>query len=201
MYQGYFFLGRPLFRIPLRVHWSIVFLVFLFGGPSSANPIRWAAVVFLVLAHEYGHAVVVRWAGAVPLSIELHGFGGLCRWDGYVTPIGRACIAWGGVWAQSVVFAAALIAGAILEPPDRSPLGQVLMVFVVSNAFMAAFNLIPFPPLDGAEAWKLPWLLAKRGWPRRSAGFLVERVAGPFRRLRLRWRTRRWKGPKGPTLH
>jgi stage IV sporulation protein FB len=199
--HGYFLVGRPLFRIPLRVHWSIVFLIFVLGGPANANPIRWGAVVFLVLAHEYGHAMVVRWAGAVPVSIELHGFGGLCRWEGYVTPIARACIAWGGIWAQSVVFVAALIARAIVEPPDRSPLGQVLAVFLLSNAAMAAFNLIPFPPLDGAEAWKLPWLLARRGWSRVSAGSMVELVARPLRRLRLRWRTRRWRRPKGPTLH
>lgn len=198
MHAGYFLLGRPLFGIPLRVHWSVVFLVLLFGGPANPNPIRYGAMIFLILAHEYGHAIVARWFGAVPFSIELHGFGGLCRWEGHVSAIGRACIASGGVWAQAVIFFAALVVGAIAEPPDRSPLGQLLVVFVVSNAMMAAFNLIPIPPLDGAEAWKLPWLLAKRAWRRAPS---AEAPLGMWRRLKLKWRKRRWNRPKGPTLH
>lgn len=203
MHQGYFYLGRPLLGLPLRVHWSAVFLIFLLSGPANPHPLRWFAVVFLILVHEYGHAVVARWAGAFPLSIHIHGFGGMCHWDGYVTQIGRACIASGGVWAQGIVFVGALIVGAIFEPPDRSPLGQILIVFVVSNALMAALNLVPIPPLDGAEAWKLPWLLAKRAWARQAGPrhSVTGLLLGPWKRLRMRWKTRKWNRPKGPTLH
>ena len=202
MSQGYFYLGRPVLGIPLRVHWSLVFLIFLLGGPANPHPVRWGAVVFLILAHEYGHALVARWTGALPFSIELHGFGGLCRWDGHVSPIGRACIAWGGIWAQAIILISAIVIGAVFEPPETTLLGQILLVFVVSNFIMAALNLIPIPPLDGAEAWMLPWLLARRAWNRRRGTFaILERSRDVLRRLRLRWRTRSWKPPKGPTLH
>lgn len=185
MHQGYFLIGRPLLGIPLRVHWSAAFLVLVLGGPAHPHPIRWLGVVFLILVHEYGHALVARRVGAYPLGIEIHGMGGLCRCAGYTTPIGRACIASGGVWAQGIVLVAAIAIGAIVEPPEGTPLGELLVVLVVSNVVMAVFNLIPIPPLDGAEAWKLPWLLGQQAW----------------RRLRSTWKERSNRRPRGPTLH
>ena len=47
---------------------------------------------------------------------------------------------------------------------------------------LIAINLIPVPPLDGAEAWKLPGPLARhrgtrRGGAQAAAGFAFEREA------------------------
>ena len=106
----------------------------------------------LVVIHELGHAAVVKAVGARPVSIDLTGFGGLCRWDGRVSLISRSAIAWGGVAAQLVLLGAVELGG------PRLPT-EVFWLGTISNAWMIAINLLPIEPLDGAEAWPLPWLL------------------------------------------
>jgi Zn-dependent protease len=65
---------------------------------------------------------------------------------------------------------AVLFAGlASVAPPSGflAPLRDLGIAGVQWNCALGLFNLIPIPPLDGAEAWKLPRLL--RQWHRRRA--------------------------------
>lgn len=66
----------------------------------------------------------------------------------------RICIAWGGVWAQTLVLLA-------LGPVVRAD-SLVASVVVGCNVAMMLVNLIPLVPFDGAEAWVLPLLLGRR---------------------------------------
>lgn len=157
-----------LFRLrgaPVRLHWSAPLGVYAFSG-FRFEPVYLLASLGLVLLHEVGHALVVRAAGGRVVELELNGLGGYCRWQGEVSPIGRAAIAFGGVWAQLALLFAALA----LAPTgvfDGSYPGRVLFwTATVGNVWMVLLNLVPLRPLDGAEAWRLPLLLgraARRG--------------------------------------
>lgn len=150
-------LGR--FRgAPIRVHWTAPLVAVVFGRFAFV-PAFWAAFLGVILIHELGHALVVRWCGARVTSIDLDGAGGLCHWRGEVTPKQSALISWGGVLAQLVAFLVTVLALALFGAPSNPHVAQVADVLTRVNLAIAAFNLIPVGFLDGATAWKLVPLL------------------------------------------
>jgi hypothetical protein len=102
---------------------------------------------------------MVRWCSATVLSIDMDGLGGSCSWEGEVSYIQRALIAWGGVLAQLVLFVAVRIVDATGGWPATLGGFQLLGMLTSMNLYIAAVNLIPFPPLDGWQAWQLVPLL------------------------------------------
>ncbi len=146
--------------VPVRLHWTALLGAFVFTG-FRFDAVSWLTFAGLVLAHELGHALVVKAAGAKATAIELTGYGGVCRWRGDPSPIGRAAIAWGGIWAQLVVLAAVELWLQVGGMPRDYVAYRVIHTLTISNAYMIAFNLLPIPPLDGAEAWRLPILLGR----------------------------------------
>ena len=147
---------------PVRLHWSAPLGAFFFGGFRFA-PGFWLGFVIVILIHELGHAFVVRRARQTVLSVDVHGLGGVCQWVGNASPIERACIAWGGVWGQMALLAVALPLAYLIPTYSIYQL-ELFDALVRGNLYLAALNLLPIPPLDGAEAWKLPKLL----WNRRN---------------------------------
>jgi stage IV sporulation protein FB len=146
-------------KAPIRVHVLTPLGLWLFTGGFHLG--AWLGFFFVILVHEMGHAFVVHRTGGVARSIDVLPIGGVCQWQGNVTPIGRACIAWGGVWAQMVLFALTYVLIAFV-PPESTLAYEVSWSFTTRSAYLMALNLIPFPPLDGAEAWKLfPLLFTK----------------------------------------
>lgn len=150
-----------LWGVPVRIHWSVIVFVLLSGG-FSYRPGAWVATLLLILIHEIGHALVVRSVGARATALDVLGFGGLCWWEGRVTPLGRAAIAWGGIWAQLVVFGVAALYVSLRGYPASTFVADMLHVAVTNNLYLVAFNLLPIQPLDGAEAWALFPLLRRR---------------------------------------
>jgi stage IV sporulation protein FB len=161
-------IARP-FGVPVRIHWSVPVCALLAGVSLSGGlhlaPGAWLAFVLLVLIHEAGHAFIVRRVGARALALDVTGFGGLCWWEGSVTPIQRACIAWGGIWAQLVVLAITVTAVLLLGEPGHWFVKEMVGVAITSNLWLIGINLLPIRPLDGKEAWSLFPLL----WRRRLA--------------------------------
>ena len=145
-------LGR-LAGIDLRLHWSLPFGVLAFTG-IRFEPVSAAMMVALILVHELGHAAVVRLSGAKVVEVTLSGLGGVCHWRGEVSPLGRAAISFGGVWAQLLVFGGGLFFRSELD-------ARVAWVLIESNAWLMAVNLLPIAPLDGSQAWRLPILLGR----------------------------------------
>ncbi|HMR10449.1 MAG TPA: hypothetical protein PKA88_31950, partial [Polyangiaceae bacterium] len=86
----------------LRLHWSLPLGMLVFGGLRVA-PAFWLGFFLLVLIHELGHAFVVKAYGHRVLSVDVTGFGGLCRWSGSASVMERGLIAWNGVLAQAVL--------------------------------------------------------------------------------------------------
>jgi stage IV sporulation protein FB len=151
--RGYLTLGK-LRGIPIRIHWTMPVGALVFGGLRFA-PAFWVGFLVLVLIHELGHAFYVKRYGHRVLSIEVTGFGGLCRWSGAATPYERAAIAWGGVVAQGLLLIVAHAVLLALGPPRALWSAELAHVFTVTNLWLIGLNLLPIPPLDGAEAWPL----------------------------------------------
>jgi stage IV sporulation protein FB len=160
---------------PIRLHWSMPLGAVLFSG-FSFRPVFWLGFVLLVLLHELGHAVVVAHAGARVTAIHLTALGGECHWSGTVSPLQRACIAWGGVWAQALGVVAALLVVAVQGMPMERAGLDLFQVFTFTSAYTAAFNLLPIRPLDGAEAWPLFGILWRRHRARVAARLAATRT-------------------------
>ncbi|HXU80315.1 MAG TPA: hypothetical protein VN914_02890 [Polyangia bacterium] len=158
--SGYLVLGQW-GGAPVRAHWTIPFGAFVFGHLQFV-PGFWLGFFLLILIHELGHAIVVRSQRCRVISIDVHGLGGLCQWSGSATPIGRARIAWGGVQAQLLALLFTLVLVEMFGRPTAFS-AQLVSAFTDTNVILILINLIPVPPLDGAEAWKLPGLLWRRG--------------------------------------
>jgi Zn-dependent protease len=158
--QGYLVIGRW-GGAPVRLHWTLPLGAFVFGQLRIV-PGFWFGFFLLVLIHELGHALVVRRQRCRVLSVEVHGLGGVCRWEGQSSAIGRAKIAWGGVNAQCVALLFTAAALGLLGEPRTPFAAQLVAAFTTTNVWMIAINLIPVPPLDGAEAWKLFPLLRQQ---------------------------------------
>jgi len=166
MNKGYLHLGR--WRgAPIRIHWTTPLGAIVFSGFEIA-PGLWLGFLLLVLIHELGHATVVRLCRQRVVSVDIHGLGGVCRWHGEVTPIRRASIAWGGVWAQMLLLAATLLWKTFAGAPSGVFIADLVRAFVQTNVMLMGLNLMPIAPLDGAEAWALPGLLLGR-WRRARA--------------------------------
>jgi stage IV sporulation protein FB len=181
---GYLTIGR--WRgAPVRLHWTLPLGALVFGQGRFA-PGFWLGFGLLVLIHELGHAVLVRLLRHRVVSIDIHALGGVCRWSGDPTAVDRARIAWGGVLGQAVALGFAWAALAFAGPPETVFVAQLAGAFTTTNLWLIAINLIPVPPLDGAEAWKLPGLLSRRrqarGRGRAESWFEYEREAATLER-------------------
>ena len=118
------------------------------------------AVLLLVsvLAHEGAHAAAARAAGLPVVRIVANRWGGHTAMEsGRSSPGNMAGVAFAGPLANALLALAAwLVLGAVPgDLPSRLAEG-----FVVVNAALAAFNLLPGMPLDGGQlvesaVWKV----------------------------------------------
>ncbi len=160
--SGYLTVARVR-RAPVRIHWTAP-LGALFMSGFAIVPGFWLGFFVVIILHELGHAVLVRTQGFHVASVDVHALGGVCRWSGYASEKQHAIIAWGGVLAQMVLLVGAVVVR-IFAPPHGVFLDQLLDACIRWNALIAALNLIPIPPFDGAHAWKI---LRYLRLPRRS---------------------------------
>ena len=80
--------------------------------------------------------------------------------------------------AQAALLLATVGAIAIVGPPRTMFAREIVEVFTRTNLWLMLCNLLPFPPLDGAEAWKIV------GELRHSMGLGQACSAGADRRSR-----------------
>ncbi len=165
MSHGWWTLGRVR-GAPIRVHWTLL-LGALVWSRFEIVPAFWLGFALLILIHELGHALlVVRYRLGLS-EIAIHGAGGYCRHDESGSRFQEALVAWGGVLAQLALYAVVQLALLIFGPPTSRHVGLVVYVFTDINLWIAALNLIPFEPLDGAKAWPLVGMLAAR-WRKKA---------------------------------
>jgi len=150
---GYLTVAR-LRGAPIRFHWSAPLGAVLFGGLAFV-PGFWLGFLVLILSHELGHATLVSRRGLRTFSVDVHGFGGVCRYDGAATERDRAVIAWGGVLAQLLVLALTFAAVLALGEPQSAFGFDLVSALTRTNLILIGLNLLPFRPLDGAQAWRV----------------------------------------------
>ena len=150
---GYLTVGRWS-GAPLRIHWTTPIGAYVFTGADYV-PGAWLGFVLLVLVHEIGHAVLVRSFRCRIVSIDVHGLGGACSWQGAADEQQRATIAWGGVLGQLVILLTTLLWAKSFDPVSHPFVAQLVSAFTATNVIMVLLNLLPVSPLDGAEAWRV----------------------------------------------
>jgi hypothetical protein len=151
-----------LWGIPIRAHWTLPLGALVFGGFRIA-PGFWLGFFLLVLIHELGHAFLVKANRLNVVAIDVSGFGGLCHWSGYATDRQRGAIAWGGVLAQALLLVVTFGLFMFVGRPHSAFLAELTSVFLYTNVYLIALNLLPIPPLDGAEAWRFVGNLFRGG--------------------------------------
>jgi Zn-dependent protease len=147
--RGYIMLGE-INRAALRVHFATPFAGLLVSGGNVNAPV-WAATVFLILVHELGHAIAAWKFGFNVTSIDVLPFGGVCRYEGFATPLQDSVVAFAGVWAQLLAYAIARPVHTYLELTPQ--MKDFVWVFTTPSLILCAINMLPIPPLDGPAAW------------------------------------------------
>jgi Zn-dependent protease len=160
MSHGWWTLGR-LRGAPIRLHWSVPVGAF-FWGHFQIVPAFWLGFVALILIHELGHALMVLRYGLGLSEIAVHGVGGYCRHERSGSRFEEAAVAWGGVLAQLALFVVVLLWLLLVGRPTTIHGAHLVQVFTETNLLVAALNLIPVEPLDGAKAWPLLGMLRAR---------------------------------------
>ena len=174
MSHGWWTLGKVR-GAPIRVHWTLLLGALIwsrvwsdFWSRLPSLPAYWLAFALLILIHELGHALLVVRYGLGLSEIAVHGAGGYCRHEQSGSRFQEAMVAWGGVLAQLTLYAVVQLALLVFGPPTSTHVANVVYVFTDINLWIAALNLIPFEPLDGAKAWPLVGMLAAR-WRKKAA--------------------------------
>ena len=146
--------------VPVSLHWTVLLGLpwFYYQTRSvTATAIAFAALFFLLLAHELGHAAVAVWRRVPVRDIHLLFLHGLCTHDQPYDEEDDVLIAWGGVGAQLVVLVVAASASAFmasLSPSATQVAAPVFRVLIDTNLLIMVINLVPVAPLDGAKAWR-----------------------------------------------
>jgi Zn-dependent protease len=164
---GASFGGRNSYRlfsllgIPVYFHVSLP-LGLLMVSRLEWAPGAWLGFVVLVLVHEAGHAFLVRRFRLRVDEILLHGFGGECRTTSEMSSWQSAVVAWGGILAQLVLFCAVATSTTLDVWSESFRHSRLYDTLTSYNVILAALNLLPIHPLDGREAWRLPYLVLLR---------------------------------------
>ena len=180
--------------VPIRAHWSTP-LGALFFSRFQLEPGLWIGILLVILIHEMGHAILVRWRKLHTTSIEIHALGGVCRYSGWPTPLDNSIIAWGGVLFQVLLAGVTWGTFELFGFPASLFAADLADAFVYSNLYIAALNLLPIPGLDGWEAWqlfvRLPWKTWRRRLtPRQRAGKPEDIIAKALEKARPESRAR-----------
>ena len=140
-------------------HWtcpaSFVLILALYGADWASSLAAWLALMFLVTAHELGHAFGARAHGARVHAIVVNAVHGACLADAPRSRRAALRFALGGLQVQvviaSIVFAV-LVATSNANLDLPAPLAAALLMLGPVNVLVMIHNLLPIPPLDGAAA-------------------------------------------------
>lgn len=158
--------------VDVYAHWSVFLIAVVALTGALREPIvtvvGLASYLGVLLVHECGHLIAAQRKSCRVLSIELYPIWGLTRFESPRTRIDAGVIAWAGVLAQAV-FAAPLVAWVAVFGYTRFEAANAALALLgFFSLGVAAFNLIPVSPLDGATAWRLVPALFQNARARRK---------------------------------
>jgi Zn-dependent protease len=144
-------------KVNVYVHWTVFAIAAFMIANAIHRPVL--ALVGLVcymgmlFIHEWGHVIAAHKRGSEVLSVKLYPIFGLTHFETPWSRFDHSVIAWGGVLAQIVV-ALPLVAWVVVFGYTRfDAINAVLAILGFFSLGIVVFNLLPFPPLDGATAW------------------------------------------------
>jgi membrane-associated protease RseP (regulator of RpoE activity) len=146
-------------RVDLYVHWS----VFLIAAIMLSNAVRQPLVTLVGLVcylsvlfiHECGHMIAARRKGCEVESIKIYPIFAITSFQTPWSRFDHCVIAWGGVVAQAVIAIPVVAWIAVFGYTPFEPVNAALAILGPFSLGIAAFNLWPAAPLDGAIAWGL----------------------------------------------
>lgn len=170
--------------IPIRLHWSLIFLVLFAIGPGitwskALSELAWIVVIFAcVVVHELAHCLLARHRGHKVRGVVLMPLGGFSEIVGLDrSPADEAAVSLIGPFMNcgiaAVLTVVAAAVGLRIWPPTL--FGRAWLVRVMwANVALAGLNLLPALPLDGGRA--LRGLLSRRR-DRADASEIAARLA------------------------
>jgi Zn-dependent protease/CBS domain-containing protein len=186
------------FEIRIHVSWAIILAVIAVTvvsqvaemAPDSSPLERWLAGMIVAgafllsaLAHELGHALAARRAGATGRTVVVYFFGGAATPNLEVrSPRDEIRAALAGPLVSLVLGAGLVVialAGAAVGGDVARAVGEICLVVGVLNLVLGGVNLLPAFPLDGGR------VVRAVGWDRTG-----DAAAG----LRMSGRIGRWLG-------
>jgi len=106
-------------------------------GRLSLNPLKHLDPLGTLMLFLVGFG----WAKPVPVN-----FGNIRNYRS-----GMILVSSAGIIVNMILAFLALLLYSLLNPPQSSMVGLMLFFFAKINIILAAFNLIPIPPLDGSK--------------------------------------------------
>jgi membrane-associated protease RseP (regulator of RpoE activity) len=153
--------------VDVYVHWSVAAIAAIMLVGTIRRPlltlVGLLSYLSILLIHECGHMIAAQRRKCRVWSIELYPIFGFCRFEEPWSRLDTCAIAWGGVVAQAVIGIPLVTWVVVFGYTRFEPINAVLALLGFYSLCVAAFNLIPAAPLDGATAWSLiPAWLARR---------------------------------------
>lgn len=156
--------------VKVFAHWSVLLIGAAVLVGAVSDPVMAFSVLGayygVILLHECGHMIAAQRKHCVVWSIELYPIWGMTRFSEPYSHFDRCVIAWGGIAAQVIVAVPLIVLTETFGYTRFQPLNAVLAIFGFFSLFVAVFNLVPVPPLDGAVAWGLLPAIFKRSQAR-----------------------------------
>ena len=158
--------------VSVYVHWSVLVIAALMIFGALRRPllvlVGLTAWLSIMLIHECGHMVAARRRGSAVFCIELYPIFGVTHFQTPWSQFDHCVIAWGGVLAQAAIGIPLALRVALVGYTRFEPVNAVLALLGFYNLCVAAFNLIPVAPLDGAVAWQIIPAFFRRQRQRRN---------------------------------
>ena|SRR5688572_6511301 len=168
------YISVKLLGFPVLLHWTFpatgfgigfaVAILFVTTSVAlSAQVFFWttAAVILLVLAHEFGHAMAARRLSLDLVAIVIAHVGGRCFVATQPSPREDLLFSAAGLLVQTGILLMTLVWLWLLGPPTSLPMKCVVIVFTGGNILLMAINLVPHQGNDGARiisALRALWL-------------------------------------------
>ncbi len=146
--------------VPLRLHVSF-FLVFALGLLVSRGSVTWSlllsvCVFVLVLIHEIGHLLALRFVGGYAEEAVLWPLGELCAPELPLKPLSQCCASVAGPLTHLLVYIVFLPWVLVNRVPPMlpDPAASGLETLLSVNQLLLVANLLPVFGTDGGRIWQ-----------------------------------------------
>ncbi len=158
-----FVLKIRLAAIPVRIHWSVLLAApigWAFTRDSIAAVTIFVSFILLMLAHEFGHALMAKRIRLRVSHIDVYALHGACHYMNLAGPnsIEHYIVSWGGIVVQIIlliIFGSAYTFVIMTSSRTMDHLAPIIFVFTWLNLLLLVGNALPLPRLDGYYAWRL----------------------------------------------